>query len=149
MVARHERARDPVARRADLGRGHDARSIPLDAAASAALAAQGSALVSFETPENEVQAFALGLAQATVTVGQSSAVSAQGDSVTLSATVSASGSPFPGQPTGQVQFTVDGTPIGSPVDLDASGHASLATSALPLGLHQGRRSTSETPTTRR
>ena len=46
--------------------------------------------------------------------------------------------PFPGPPTGQVQFTVDGTPVGAPVALDGSGNATLVTTALPLGTHQVR-----------
>jgi hypothetical protein len=120
------------------GAGTTHVSIPLDAAPLAALAAQGSALVSFETPSDEVQAFALGLARASVTLEQSSSASAPGASVTLKATVPPSASPFPGTPTGQVQFTVDDTAIGSPVAIDASGHASLDTTALPLGLHHVR-----------
>ena len=47
-------------------------------------------------------------------------------------------SPFPGPPTGQVQFTVDGAPVGAPVALDGSGNAMLVTTALPLGTHQVR-----------
>ncbi len=112
-------------------------SIPLDAAAYAALAATGSALVSFETPADEVQAFALGLAQAAVVAGQSTATSYETDPVTLNATVTGT-APFPGQPTGQVQFTVDNAPIGAPATLDGTGHASLVTTALPAGTHQVR-----------
>jgi hypothetical protein len=112
-------------------------SIPLDAAAYATLAAKGSALISFETAQDEVQAFDVPLAKATVTITQDSPITFQGDPVTLSATVTGT-SPFPGQPTGQVQFTVDGAPIGAPVALDGSGQASLVTTALPLGTHQVR-----------
>jgi len=81
-------------------------SIPLDSAAYSALAAKGSALISFETAQDEVQAFDVPLAQAGVTLTQSSTVTYQGDPVTLNATVTGT-NPFPGQPTGQVQFTVD------------------------------------------
>ena len=112
-------------------------SIPLDSAAFTALAAKGSALISFETPNDEVQAFDVPLAQAAVTITQSSTISYQGDPVTLSATVTGT-NPFPGPPTGQVQFTVDNNPIGAPVALDGSGNASLVTTALPLGTHQVR-----------
>ena len=101
------------------------------------LAAKGSALISFETPQDEVQAFDVPLAKATVTITQSSTISYQGDPVTLSATVTGT-SPFPGPPTGQVQFTVDGAPVGAPVALDGSGSATLVTTALPLGTHQVR-----------
>ncbi len=85
-----------------------------------------------------MQAFSFGLAQAGVTVSQSSAVSFQNDPVTLTATVTGTDPLFPGTPTGQVRFTVDGNPIGSPVPLDASGHASLTTTELPPGTHQIR-----------
>ena len=122
VVARHERARDPLDRGAGRGAGITHVSIPLDAAAYATLAAKGSALISFETPQDEVQAFDVPLAKATVTITQSSTISYQGDPVTLSATVTGT-SPFPGPPTGQVQFTVDGAPVGAPVALDGSGNA--------------------------
>lgn len=107
-------------------------SIPLDSAAHDALAATGSALVSFETATDQVQAFDLPLAQVSVTLRQDSAVSHVGDPVTLTATV-AGASPFPGTPTGQVQFQLGGSPLGAPVSLDAAGKAALTTSSLPIG----------------
>src|SRR5262249_19646413 len=116
------------------GAGTTHVSIPLDAAAHDALAATGSALVSFETPNNEVQAFSLGLAQATVSLTQSSSVSFQDDPVTFTATVTGT-TPFPGPPTGKVQFTVDGAPLGAPVALDAGGMATFVTTQLPGGTH--------------
>ena len=134
VVARHERPRDPADGRAGRRRGVTHVSIPLDAAAYAALAAKGSAIVSFETPNDEVQAFAIGLAQATVNLTQSSSISFQVDPVTFTATVTGT-TPFPGPPTGKVQFTVDGNPLGAPVTLDASGVATLTTTALPGGTH--------------
>ena len=54
--------------------------------------------------------------------------------MTFTATVTGT-TPFPGPPTGQVQFTVDGNPLGAPVALDASGVATLVTTALPGGTH--------------
>ena len=54
--------------------------------------------------------------------------------VTFTATVAAA-SPGSGTPTGQVQFSFDGTPVGSPVSLDANGDATLTTDATDaLGL---------------
>ena len=54
--------------------------------------------------------------------------------VTFTAAVAAS-APGSGTPSGQVQFAVDGTPIGSPVNLDATGTATLTTDASDaLGL---------------
>jgi hypothetical protein len=109
-------------------------SIPLDATAYAALAAKGSALISFETANDEVQAFDLALAQPTVTLTQSSATSFQNDPVTLTATVTGT-NPFPGTPTGTVQFTVDNVAHGAPVALDSNGVATLVTTTLPPGTH--------------
>jgi hypothetical protein len=120
------------------GAGTTHVSIPLDAAAYEKLAGAGSALVSFETANDEVQALALGLAQAPVTVAQSAATSFQNDPVTLTATVAATNALFPGTPTGQVQFTVDDVALGSPVALDAQGVATLTTTELPTGTHQIR-----------
>jgi uncharacterized repeat protein (TIGR01451 family) len=54
-----------------------------------------------------------------------------GQSVTLTATVSG----LNGTPTGTVQFLDDASPIGSPVALDASGVASIATATLSVGAH--------------
>jgi large repetitive protein len=48
--------------------------------------------------------------------------------VTFTATV-APNAPGSGTPTGQVQFSIDGAPAGSPVTLDANGTASLTTDA--------------------
>jgi hypothetical protein len=112
-------------------------SNPLDTAAYETLAARGSALISFETANDEVQAFDEPLAQATVTLTQSSSITFLGDPVTFTVTVTGS-SPFPGPPTGQVQFTSDGAPLGAPVALDGSGNATLTTSSLPLGTHEIR-----------
>jgi hypothetical protein len=69
-----------------------------------------------------------------VSLTQSSATSNQNEPVTLTATVTGT-SPFPGTPTGQVRFRVDGAPLGSPVPLDSSGQASMTTGALPVGTH--------------
>ena len=46
----------------ELSAGTKHVSIPLDAAARARLAADGSALISFETPDDEVQALDISLA---------------------------------------------------------------------------------------
>ena len=54
--------------------------------------------------------------------------------VTFTAAVAAA-TPGSGTPTGQVQFSFDGTPVGSPVSLDANGNATLTTDATDaLGL---------------
>jgi hypothetical protein len=55
-----------------------------------------------------------------------------GQAVTFTATVTnASGTPA--TPAGSVQFTVDGVDLGSPVTLDASGHATSPPMSFPAG----------------
>ena len=63
-----------------------------------------------------------------------------GDSVTLSANVTyPSGGSYPSfsglsAPAGAIQFYAGGVAVGSPVTLDSSGNASLATTALPVSV---------------
>jgi len=68
------------------------------------------------------------------TVTSSLNPSAVGQAVTFTATV-APVAPATGVPTGTIQFRLDGAPLGSPVLLDGTGAASLATSAIPAGSH--------------
>ncbi|MBK6590660.1 MAG: Ig-like domain repeat protein [Acidobacteria bacterium] len=66
------------------------------------------------------------------TVGSSVNPSVSGQSVTFTATVApTSGS---NTPTGTVQFSIDGSPVGSPVAL-SGGTASFTTSSLSVGNH--------------
>ena len=67
-------------------------------------------------------------------VASSATTSIVGESLTLTATVAVV-SPGMGTPTGSVQFVVDGSEFGSPVTLNATGQAVLATSALGIGPH--------------
>ncbi|MES1193638.1 MAG: PIG-L family deacetylase, partial [Solirubrobacterales bacterium] len=100
--------------------------IPLDAAGRAKLAKDGSALVSYLTPDDEVQAFDLPLAQAKLTVGMSDIADAdEPGQVELRARLTGT-NPFPGAVTGTVQFKVDGDNVGSPVKVDGQGRAELA-----------------------
>ncbi len=71
--------------------------------------------------------------KATPTVSMASSLnpSTLGASVNITATVSTGSSAI--VPTGSVIFTVNGTPIGSPVTLDGTGAATLTTSSLPQG----------------
>jgi hypothetical protein len=105
-------------------------TIPLDATGRAKLAKDGSALVSYLTPSNEVQALALPLAQAKITVSATDAGDAdEPGQVELRARLTGT-NPFPGAVTGTVQFAVDGHDVGAPVKLDGDGRAVLATSAI-------------------
>lgn len=105
-------------------------TIPLDAAGRKKLAADGTALVSYLTPADEVQALALPLAQAKLTVTAAEVADADGPAeVELRARVAGT-TPFPGAATGTVQFQIDGVDVGAPVKLDAQGRAELTTDAI-------------------
>jgi hypothetical protein len=69
----------------------------------------------------------------TTTQVASSANPSFGEPVTFTATVGEPGGS--GTPTGTVQFSVDGTPVGTAVTLDASGQATYTTSTLAVGSH--------------
>ena len=105
-------------------------TIPLDAAGRAKLARDGTALVSYLTPDDEVQALALPLAQVQLTVGAIAVADAdRGAAVELRARVVGT-DPFPGAPTGTVQFQVDGEDVGAPVAVRDGGRAVLTTDAI-------------------
>ncbi len=121
-------------------------TIPLDAAAYGKLTATGNpvttggyALVSFKStvldPQglNEVQAFALTTTNTVVTADYDP--TQFGHPVTFTAAVTAT-DPASGTPTGSVQFMLDGAPVGAPLPLDATAHATLpAISSLAIGTH--------------
>ena len=71
-------------------------------------------------------------AASVTTVTSSANPSVFGEEVVFTATVSSS--PGAGTPTGEVTFSVDGTP-GAPVTLDGAGQASLHTSTPAVGTH--------------
>jgi len=74
-------------------------------------------------------------ASTTTTVTSSANPSVTGQAVSFTATVSVS-APGAGTPTGTVQFSIDGSPFGSPVPLNSSGQAtSPSTSTLSVGVH--------------
>jgi hypothetical protein len=75
------------------------------------------------------RSFNVAKAATATAVSSSPNPSTSGQSVTLTATVTSSA----GTPTGTIQFKVDGTNLGSPVSLDASGTASVSTTTLSLG----------------
>ncbi|MFB7885714.1 Ig-like domain repeat protein [Microbacterium sp. NPDC056057] len=68
----------------------------------------------------------------TTAVTTSGTPSKTGDPVTFTATVTAGGNPVT---TGSVAFTADNAALGAPVALNASGQATITTSALAEGTH--------------
>ena len=75
----------------------------------------------------------IGIASSSATLATSANPALSGASVTFTMTVSAV-SPATGTPTGNVQFTIDGSDVGSPVAL-SGGVATCATAALSHGTH--------------
>jgi hypothetical protein len=59
-----------------------------------------------------------------------------GELVTFTAFVAANGPESIGQPSGTVQFTLDGRNVGASVPLDAKGRATWETTALKVGKHE-------------
>jgi lysyl endopeptidase len=59
-----------------------------------------------------------------------------GESVEFTAIVMPISSTTTGIPTGTIQFTIDGSKVGTPVKLDAKGHAKWETSRLKVGKHR-------------
>ncbi len=105
-------------------------SMSVTPAERARLRADGSAILSYVTNNDEVQAFDLPLAAAKMAL---SAAHVGGDEegdapqqtelrVHLTGT-----QPFPGDPTGTVQFAIDGTNVGGPVAVNGNGDAVLDT----------------------
>jgi hypothetical protein len=75
-----------------------------------------------------------GTIRTTTTVGVSPATVTVGQSVTLTATVTA-GPPATPVNSGYVQFYVDAVPFGSPVAVNSTGVATLASSSIAAGTH--------------
>jgi hypothetical protein len=78
---------------------------------------------------NVVRSFTISKAATATSVSSSANPSAAGQSVTFTATVTSTA----GTPGGTVQFKVNGGNVGAPAALNASGVASLTTSALAAG----------------
>ena len=78
-----------------------------------------------------LQSFNIARAASTTTVSSSVNPSDFGQSVTFTATVSSGA----GTPTGTVQFKDNGTNLGAPLALNASGVAQFTTSSLAAGTH--------------
>ena len=78
----------------------------------------------------------------TTTVATSASPVLAGSTVTFTATVASGGGPVHA---GSVAFSVDGTAMGEPVAVNASGVAQLTTSSLALGPHTVQASYAGTP----
>ena len=90
----------------------------------------------FTTSTSAILTFTVGAAATSTSLVTAPVGSATvGAPVTLTAAVSNTTAPSGGKPTGSVQFTDSGAPLGSPVALGASGVATVTTSSLAAGAH--------------
>jgi hypothetical protein len=86
-------------------------------------------------PEEASETHTVGRGETAVTVSPSAEPSAPGATVTFAAHVAAVAPAF-GNPQGQLQFRLDGEPLGEPVEVDAEGDAvSPPVADLALGEH--------------
>ncbi len=112
----------------ELQPGTTTVTLPITAAQRARLRADGSALVSWVNGSDAAQAFDLPLASAKIAVTASKAggddTSDDTDGSLLRARVTGT-QPFPGDPTGRVQFAINGSDVGDPVKLGSDGRAEL------------------------
>ena len=103
-------------------------TIPVTAAQRAKLRADGSAIVSYVTSDDKVQAFDLPLASAALALSASHVGGDEESPARTELRVHLDGTqPWPGDPTGTVQFAIDGTNVGQPVPVDENGDAVLRT----------------------
>ncbi|HJQ31083.1 MAG TPA: Ig-like domain repeat protein [Pyrinomonadaceae bacterium] len=77
------------------------------------------------------QTFQIAKAATATALSSSAAAPTPGQSVTFTATITSAA----GTPTGSVQFKVDGSNLGSPATLNASGQATFTTNTLAPGAH--------------
>ena len=103
------------------------------AAGSHAVAASYVASANFAASTATPLTHVVNPAATTTTVTSSANPAAQGASVTFTATIAVT-PPGTGTPTGNVTFTIDGTP-GAPIPLGAGGTAMFTTSSLTPGTH--------------
>ena len=113
-----------AAKAADLTPGAQTMTIDLTAAQRDRLRHDGSALISYETPDDAVQAFDVPLArpQMWLTATRAGARTGSGSGSRRS---SAARSRSRARPSGNVQFQLDGVNAGEPVALGGDGRAQL------------------------
>ena|GEM_PF-2244016 len=83
------------------------------------------------TITNTPGTFTVGGIATAMTLTTSGSPAFEGSPVTFTAKIAAGTA----VPTGTIQFSSDGTPIGSPVTVDATGTATVTTATLPVGTH--------------
>ena len=108
----------------DITPGDPVVTFGLDADQRARLQHDGSALISFETDDDTVQAFDVPLARPQMWLTATRGGSEDGSRLRLSVEMGGP-QPFPGTPAGNVQFQVDGANVGPPVAVGGDGRAGL------------------------
>ena len=90
--------------------------------------------VNFRASTSAVRSQTVNKASSRSVVTSSGTPAPRGSTVVLTATVTAV-APGVGTPSGTVQFRIDGSAVGAPVVLNASGQAAYSTSTLTTGRH--------------
>jgi CSLREA domain-containing protein len=106
-------------------------TVHITGAGSCTVTASQAGDANYDAAPDVARSFNIAKAETATAVSSSANPSTSGQSVTFTATVTSAA----GAPTGTVQFKVDGTNLGSPVALNASGTASVSDSTIPLGMH--------------
>lgn len=106
-------------------------TVHLTGAGTCTITALQAGNANFGAAPDVQQSFQIAQAATATALSSSANPLAVGQSVTFTATVT---SPA-GTPTGTIQFLADGSNLGSPVALNASGVATFTTSSLSVGTH--------------
>jgi hypothetical protein len=115
------------------GTGSASFTIATLAVGTHALAVEYLGDASFTPVASPALTESIGQASSAVALASSADPSLTGQSLTFTATVTAV-EPGTGVPTGSVTFYADGTALGAPVALDATGKATTTTSSLATGI---------------
>ena len=115
------------------GSGHATVSMPALSVGSHSVQALYQGGVNYSASSGTVTQV-VNKASTTTTVGSSANPASSGQSVTFTATV-APVAPGAGNPTGTIQFAVDGIAQGGPVSLSGTAQAVFTTSTLTVGAH--------------
>jgi CSLREA domain-containing protein/uncharacterized repeat protein (TIGR01451 family) len=105
-------------------------TVHITGAGSCTITASQSGDTNYNAAANVPQSFTIGKAATTTAISSLPNPSNLGQNVTLTATVSGFAAP-----TGTVQFKDNGTNLGAPTALNASGAAQFSTSSLAVGNH--------------
>jgi len=106
-------------------------TVHLTGAGSCTITASQGGNANYTPAADVVRSFDIGQASSATALASSANPSVLGQAVSFTGTVTA----IAGTPTGTIQFKDNGTNLGSPVAVNANGHASFNTASLTAGTH--------------